>query len=494
MVKISHYSFTLKLVVILFFLFGNIFAQDKIASKLLEKERDEILITELDNPKKAIIRLQELETKASKIGDQHFVVNCEVLKATVYYMHANYPKTLEYGNKALKEARARKFYDIQAIAMGVIAMQYAKVGLKDEALKLGKEAMDLAESKNDVSYIEAQHKVSSYYIEILNQCDYLKYTPLILALSKKCLSTAEKLQNKRYIRIGLENLSMGYTYNRQFENAKKVNKRLLDNYIGTSDRTDMLLYENAGNTYCNAKQLDSAIYYINKALHLAQKLDLKEDRLSFLNELKITYEKAGDSSNARKMEEEYRSLLEYQNVKKTNALQSSFKNVVDESRVQEEKKTVFFKKMAFIGFAVIFLLLCLYYIYYTKFKKQKLNVEAQQKIIKEKKEKIQKLQSVLENNALDEIIQYAVEDNPVFLTRYKEAYPDFFEKLNALSSELTMDDLKCCAMLHLNFSTKEIASYTNVSIRTIENRKFRIRKKLGLQDSQKDLGDFLINL
>jgi DNA-binding NarL/FixJ family response regulator len=47
--------------------------------------------------------------------------------------------------------------------------------------------------------------------------------------------------------------------------------------------------------------------------------------------------------------------------------------------------------------------------------------------------------------------------------------------------------------MHMNFAAKEIAAYTHSSIRTIENRKYRIRKKLDL-DSLIDLNKFLMNL
>lgn len=488
MVKIFHYS----LAVILFFLFGNISAQDKKASELLKKERDEIFLTELNNPPKAIIRLQELEIKASKIGDQHFVVNCEALKATIYYINADYSKTLVYANKAEKKAKDMGYYDIQAIATAIIAMQYAKVGLKDEALKLAKEAMKLAETKDTILYIEAQHKVSSYYIEVLNECDYLKYAPLILELSKKCFNTAERLHNKRYIKVGLENLSTGYTYNGQFENAKKANRLLLKNYTGTSDRNDMLLYDNVGNLYLNTKQPDSAVYYLNKGLYLAEKLNLQENQLGFLNQLKIAYQRAGDSIKANIIGQKYGVLLEHQNLKKVDVLQTSVKNVIQKNQKQQEVKANAFKVVIFVFFIIIILLS---FIYYTRFKKQKLSLEEKQKIIKEKQDNIEKLQRREQKSSiLDEAIKYAVENNPVFLKMYKEAYPDFFAKLYSLSPELTQDDLKCCAMLHLNFSTKEIASYTHTSIRTIENRKFRIRKKINVLDSQKDLNEFLINL
>jgi DNA-binding CsgD family transcriptional regulator len=49
------------------------------------------------------------------------------------------------------------------------------------------------------------------------------------------------------------------------------------------------------------------------------------------------------------------------------------------------------------------------------------------------------------------------------------AYPD-----------LKPSELKLCSYLRLNLSTKELAEILNKSVRTIENARFSIRKKMGL--------------
>ena len=68
----------------------------------------------------------------------------------------------------------------------------------------------------------------------------------------------------------------------------------------------------------------------------------------------------------------------------------------------------------------------------------------------------------------------------------KEAFEEHFDMLNdgflkRLKTEcpaLTFDELKVCAMLKLNLSSKEIANNLNLSIRGIETKRYRIRKKL----------------
>jgi len=97
------------------------------------------------------------------------------------------------------------------------------------------------------------------------------------------------------------------------------------------------------------------------------------------------------------------------------------------------------------------------------------------------------------NNAFDEVIELAKTNSPNFLPRFIEVYPDFHAKLLEIHPELTHTDLLMAAYLKLNFSTKETAEYTFSSIRTIQNRRYRLRKKLNL-DQETDIFLWIKNL
>lgn len=67
---------------------------------------------------------------------------------------------------------------------------------------------------------------------------------------------------------------------------------------------------------------------------------------------------------------------------------------------------------------------------------------------------------------------------------------DFFRILNDSYPSLTQTDLRLCAYLRLNLSTKEIADLLNLSIRGVESSRYRLRKKLDLSNDL-SLYDFL---
>ncbi|MEM8848164.1 MAG: Two component regulator three Y domain-containing protein [Bacteroidota bacterium] len=83
------------------------------------------------------------------------------------------------------------------------------------------------------------------------------------------------------------------------------------------------------------------------------------------------------------------------------------------------------------------------------------------------------------------------EDWKRFEVSFKELHEDFFERLLLEYSELTPKDLKLCAYLKMNLSTKEIAPLMGITIRGVEIHRYRLRKKLRLE-STKNLSNFLI--
>lgn len=67
-----------------------------------------------------------------------------------------------------------------------------------------------------------------------------------------------------------------------------------------------------------------------------------------------------------------------------------------------------------------------------------------------------------------------------FETRFKEVNPLFFKNLSTLHPNLTPAEIKLCAYLNLNFSTKEIAAITSLNSDGIKTSRARLRKKLNI--------------
>ncbi|WP_232302849.1 ligand-binding sensor domain-containing protein [Draconibacterium sediminis] len=83
--------------------------------------------------------------------------------------------------------------------------------------------------------------------------------------------------------------------------------------------------------------------------------------------------------------------------------------------------------------------------------------------------------------------------NQIFESYFEEVHADFFERLKDKFPHLSPKDLRLCAYIRMNMSTKEIATLLNISDRGVEISRYRLRKKLDLSRDV-NLSTFLINL
>ncbi|HMO38193.1 MAG TPA: triple tyrosine motif-containing protein [Saprospiraceae bacterium] len=83
------------------------------------------------------------------------------------------------------------------------------------------------------------------------------------------------------------------------------------------------------------------------------------------------------------------------------------------------------------------------------------------------------------------------QDWQMFETNFTQVHEQFFRRLKNEFPELTPGDLKLAAYLRMNLSSKEIAPLLNISVRSVENKRYRLRKKLGLGEAE-NLLDFML--
>lgn len=68
----------------------------------------------------------------------------------------------------------------------------------------------------------------------------------------------------------------------------------------------------------------------------------------------------------------------------------------------------------------------------------------------------------------------------LFEYNFNQVHEEFFNQLKASFPSLTHKDLKICAYLRMNMSSKEIAPLLNISIRGVETNRYRLKIKLGI--------------
>jgi ligand-binding sensor domain-containing protein/DNA-binding CsgD family transcriptional regulator len=67
-----------------------------------------------------------------------------------------------------------------------------------------------------------------------------------------------------------------------------------------------------------------------------------------------------------------------------------------------------------------------------------------------------------------------------FAAYFDNTHSDFLKAIKEIHPKLSPHELKLCAYLRMNLSSKEIAQLLNISVRGVEISRYRLRKKLGL--------------
>jgi len=80
-----------------------------------------------------------------------------------------------------------------------------------------------------------------------------------------------------------------------------------------------------------------------------------------------------------------------------------------------------------------------------------------------------------------------------FEAKFQTTYSDFYKRLKSIGPDLSPNELILCALIKLNYTSKDIALLTNRSLRTIENSRSLIRKKLQLHANE-NLQNFIISI
>ncbi|QIG89805.1 hypothetical protein G6R40_09085 [Chryseobacterium sp. POL2] len=358
-----------------------------------------------------------------------------------------------------------------------------------------------------------------------------------LSYFEEALVYLEKSQDKSLEQELLTNIGRTYTKLSQNEKALDFLTKAKSKTNDTTDKeTQSWISQNIADVYIQMKNADQAILY---ARH-AEKLDNTQNTFSQRDLLETLY-KAYLLKKNYKTASEY--FVKYDNARKNLNIESKAVNVekikIDynnkiknqELEIANNKK----RSSLIIAICSLVILLLIFFIIIIKYKnkllkakldnqlkeyketqlKQELEIRNKELTIKtiketEQKELYQFLMNDLKKiqsdavktdvkNTLNHVIKTMTQNDAYnnweeFELRFSNVYESFYKKLDALHPNLSALDKRICALIKLNLSTKEIANITKSSIRSIENIRTRLRKKIGLTNSKTDLNKYLLEL
>ena len=132
---------------------------------------------------------------------------------------------------------------------------------------------------------------------------------------------------------------------------------------------------------------------------------------------------------------------------------------------------------------------------------QTLNLLQKNKFLLKIKEELRKLDSHFRDEGMKAKLNQLIKridkdiDNEkqwaLFESAFDEVHEDFMKRIKEQFPDLTPRDIRLCAYLRMNISSKEIAALMNISTRGIEISRYRLRKKFNI-DRDTNLSKFII--
>lgn len=394
-------------------------------------------------------------------------------------------ESISYLEKIMKMNFAKKDKIFQARVYQIYAYNYLELGMGTQAVYYSKKAISTIEpasipeeleyisrSYGDITlhhYSQENTDSASYYFnkweKVLNK--RLEKDAVFDLASFYNLKGFLAVEQKKQIDSGLFNFRKGYDLKIKYKDP------VLDSeYLGF------------GYSYFVAGDFTKALEYLLKAEQNVKENNIKTNDINGINELLMsTYEALGDTDKQTYYFKKYKNYNDSVQVARKKNINIAIdilmsKKTEETSSVRDNYTLLLAVILAIILFAGLIL-----YRYFSKKKKtaietEELLQETENLLSQKEIETLELKQKV--NTSFDEIVLLAKENNPEFLTRFREVYPQFAEKLKMIYPDITNDDLRFCAFLKLNFSTKDISDFTFVTVRSVQTRKSRLRKKFSI--------------
>jgi len=411
----------------------------------------------------------------------------------VYYEQHEYQKALEYFFKALNISKDINDKTGESIGLNNVALVYEARKENKNARKYFKEALKLNQQTNNIKGAAINH----LNLGIVNQ---------ELQENQKALTHFLEAR-KILFSLGHQRL---FATSQMYLGAYFLQQKNYDN---------SLLYADSAYKLAKEKSYKKVIY---KALDIQHQSFLqRQDTLTAYKYL-VLLNAAKDSLNHEKNIEEISNL----------EMRYKFEKQIAEKKLKQEKKNFHvLLLLSFLSIVILFLFI-LFIRNKLKAKTQQVAKEKLQKELEIKEQEINfknkelttnVMHQMQKNEMITEISSKIIEIEKgaakletkdalnkiaVILTkslqqddllrdfdiRFKDVHQDFPNTLLKKHPFLSPNELRLCSFLRLNMTTKEISRITGQSVRSIETARTRLRKKLGLLNSDINLVNYLMQI
>ena len=503
-------------------MFGSLFAQESKTQTLTNLE-------EYSTSSIEFLR-KRYKTSLKRTDTLDAILALEKL-ALICGHQGNHKESYDHLWKALLLADESKLYSLKALIYRDIGRHYSYYRRKEKSLKFLNLSLNLRKDLVDKGEIKEDELVNAYlsFVSTYREFNDFKSAKKYLDSAAKLIVASTPQKYKAY-----HNFESGVVLNSQGK-YKEALKKFEINLAWFSKQIPaygVLIFTYIGDSYKNLKEYKKCENYYLKALELSDGFNVHKDftpliyeRLSDLYLIIGHKDKAFSSlKRAKELDALYfdsRSeinspLLEIQD--EFLAEKERQATLVKEQRLQQleqEEKVVFLERILLFGFVAFLILFGVLLISNIRSKhkaekkmlrkKREFEIKKNKEVIELKnkelatsvikliekdafidqlKEKLSTGKGVINRNEAKQIINSISVNNlenwNEFETRFVSINKKFYTKLTKKFPDLTSNDQRLCALVKLNFSSKEIAKLLNMSNESVHTTRSRLRKKLNL--------------
>lgn len=485
----------------------------------------------------------------SQKGDSLEVYQAVKLKAEIYRHQGEYAKSVKSFLRALQIVESDKDTTRIMKIYASIAVVYIRMEDFDSAKNYFSRGLIISKNyENTEAYKTLVSHIGAFYnrLHIFDTAEY--YQLKALEASKK-LNKRDDIAGM-YLNLG--NLyCRQYEFEKGKAYLDKSLKLFTELKL---EMNQARVYNSYSVMYSSMGKHDSSLIYAKKNLDIAIRLGNGDIIESALYRIAAGYDKIGDCENSLKYAKKYifmmdtlmgdeiqKQIADYEAKYETAKKERDIIQLIAEQKAQKDKELILW--ISFLSISIILIIIVIAIIQkrrrdriihqqeqvVLKKEKELANAELEKSKLQEKelKNEIQYKSKQLTTHALnmmqknklmqeiqDELVELSKKaktenktafsrlkllikrnlrsekDWDLFKLYFEDVNKNFYDELKNLSSDLTSNDLKLCALLKLNMNIKESASVLNIEPASVKTARYKLRKKLGLQPED-DLTDFI---
>lgn len=361
----------------------------------------------------------------------------------------------------------------QAIAHIYFSQIFLYNNMLNEANQEFSTAMEIAENSSMEELDKSIFIINShsYISNIYRKIDLRKTINHLLIAAKEINGLKAEKKRKKFAYLNFSNLGSAYYDHGKTDSAEYFIKRSIAEHPADYKDDGIMMVNNGviGDIYRDRKQYEKSKYYYKKAEALANKNGNPFNIREVYNGLYQIYKVQDSSEKAEKYREKL-NVNDLQLEKNKNRFLHSY----IKKEAKQKKNTIDLILVIFVIVVIVLFIIIINYRRKTRIlQKQESNSERY----------FEEILPTIDGQNLAELIDMVTSNNSAFLATFLEKLPNFPEKLQAVNSKMVQTEIEFCALLKLNIPTKAIAKYYNIEHRSVQNKKYRIRKKLNIPES-----------